>query len=144
MKSTNTRSEPIIPVLAAIIFNADQQVLLAQRKTGLSQALKWEFPGGKLKSHEKPEECLQREIKEELGMDIRVETIFHAVNHAYPEKHILLLAYQATLIREGNLRTDHQKICWCPVPEILQFDLSEADIPIAQKLVEEYFAEKAK
>lgn len=134
----DTQAYPIIPVLAAIIFNDRGEVLLAQRKSGLSQALKWEFPGGKLKPRETPENCLKREIKEELGMEIRIDRIFHAVNHSYSDKNILLIAYQAALVREGSLRTDHQTVHWCRIFDLLKYDLSEADIPIARKLLEEY------
>ncbi|OPX32663.1 hypothetical protein B1H10_07255 [candidate division KSB1 bacterium 4484_188] len=121
----NNSDSHIIPVLAGIIFNRKNQVLLAQRKSGLSREMKWEFPGGKLKVGESPEECLRREIGEELGIDITVKQI----------RNILLLSYFCEY-NSGEFRlSDHREVRWVPVAEIPELELSEADIPIAKKLV---------
>lgn len=131
----NNSDSHIIPVLAGIIFNRKNQVLLAQRKSGLSREMKWEFPGGKLKVGESPEECLRREIGEELGIDITVKQIFCAVNHSYRDRNILLLSYFCEY-NSGEFRlSDHREVRWVPVAEIPELELSEADIPIAKKLV---------
>jgi len=127
----------MIPVLAAIIRNASGQILLAQRKPGQSNALKWEFPGGKLKAEESPEACLRREINEELGIEIEVEHPFAIVNYAYPDRQILLLGYLCRYIKGEMRLQDHTEVRWIGVSELLNYDLSPADVPIAQKLVKE-------
>lgn len=127
----------IIPVLAAIIFNKNKEVLLAQRNAQLSQPLLWEFPGGKLKIHESPEDCLKREIREELGIEIEIKTIFTAVNFSYKEKNILLLAYIARF-KSGEISlTDHRQVKWSVVEGLLKYDISPADLPIVKKLIRE-------
>jgi 8-oxo-dGTP diphosphatase len=93
-----TSNNKIIPVLAAIIMNHDGNILLAQRKAGTKNGLKWELPGGKLKINESPEYCLARELEEELGIKVYVKQLFSAVNYSYPEDNILLLAYFAELV----------------------------------------------
>ncbi|EAX47152.1 NUDIX hydrolase [Thermosinus carboxydivorans Nor1] len=65
-------------VTAAIIIN-DGKVLIAQRAENQKLAGKWEFPGGKIESGETPEECLIREINEELGINIEVNDFFGKV-----------------------------------------------------------------
>ncbi|MBN2367087.1 MAG: (deoxy)nucleoside triphosphate pyrophosphohydrolase [Calditrichaeota bacterium] len=128
----------MIPVLAALIFNHDNSVLLAQRKPGKTNALKWEFPGGKLLSGETPESCLAREIEEELGLKISVGQLFSAVNYSYTHANILLLAYFAELVEGRIVLTDHINVRWVSIEKLLTFDLSPADIPIVEKLMENF------
>jgi mutator protein MutT len=131
MKKSSTE---IIPVLAAIIFNAEGKILIARRRKGISQELKWEFPGGKLRAGESPEFCLMREINEELGIDIEIRGIFHAVNHSYPDKNILLVAF-LTELKSGEIRLkDHCEISWMELSALADYDFSLADIPIVEKL----------
>jgi 8-oxo-dGTP diphosphatase len=128
----------IIPVLAAIIMNHDGNVLLAQRKEGTKNELKWELPGGKLKINESPEYCLARELEEELGIKVYVKQLFSAVNYSYPEENILLLAYFAELVSGKPRLVDHKEIRWVPLDKSDSFELSPADIPIIEKLIENF------
>ncbi|RMF60049.1 MAG: 8-oxo-dGTP diphosphatase MutT [Calditrichaeota bacterium] len=125
----------MIPVVAAIIFNTEKQVLIARRKSTLSNGGKWEFPGGKLHPGEEPEKCIQREIQEELGIRIVAENIFYAVNKIYPTFNLLLLAYHCRYVSGQVQLKDHDEICWVPVSRLLEYDLSEADIEVAKKLM---------
>jgi 8-oxo-dGTP diphosphatase len=134
----NILSERIIPVLAAIILNHEGNVLLAQRKPEKVNGLKWEFPGGKLKVKESPEYCLSREIEEEMGIKIAVRQLFAAVNYSYPEENIILLAYFAELVAGSFSLTDHKEVRWVPLNKLLNYDLSPADIPIVQRLIENF------
>lgn len=130
-----------IPVIAAIISN-DTRLLLCQRKSG-ALAGKWEFPGGKLEEGETPEECLVREIQEELSINIRVNRIYKAVNMTYPHGEFLLIAFMAEFLDgEIDLRV-HQDIAWVDPWRLLEYDLSEANIPIARQLVEESNSSRA-
>ena len=128
----------IIPVLAAVIFDSDGRVLIAQRKPKLHQELKWEFPGGKLKPTESPENCLTREIKEELGIKISIQRLFSAVNFSYSEKNIILLAYISKFVSGDFTLSDHQEVRWVPIKQLSNFDLSPADIPIVEKLIKNF------
>lgn len=125
---------PFIPVLAALIKNKNDEFLIAKRKSGMNNGGKWEFPGGKLLTGEVPEECLVREIKEELGIEIRVLNPLQVVNQPYSERSILLIAYLCECVEgEINLK-DHDQIKWLKPNLIIQYDLSEPDVPIALKL----------
>jgi 8-oxo-dGTP diphosphatase len=134
----NSLSERIIPVLAAIILNHEGNVLLAQRKPEKVNGLKWEFPGGKLKIKESPEYCLSREIEEEMGIKIAVRQLFAAVNYSYPEENIILLAYFAELVAGSFSLADHKEVRWVPLNKLLNYDLSPADTPIVQRLIENF------
>lgn len=72
----SSKKYPVI-IAAAVIRDGDK-VLIAQRQGG-PLAGKWEFPGGKLEPGESPEQCLARELKEELGIDVTVKDIFAVV-----------------------------------------------------------------
>lgn len=134
----NSLSERIIPVLAAIILNHEGNVLLAQRKPEKVNGLKWEFPGGKLRVKESPENCLTREIEEEMGIKIAVRQLFAAVNYSYPTENIILLAYFAELVSGSFSLTDHKEVRWVPLNKLLHYDLSPADLPIVQRLIENF------
>ena len=127
-----------MPVLAAIIMNHDGHILLAQRKAGRKNELKWEIPGGKLKINESPEYCLARELDEELGIKVSVKHLFSAVNFSYPDENILLLAYFTELISGKPRLMDHQEIRWVPINQCTSYQLSPADVHIIEKLIENF------
>ena len=83
---------PIV-VTAAIIIDENKRLFLAKRKQGDTLGGCWEFPGGKLEAGEKPDKCLEREIKEELDIEIKAAAPFNFSYFEYDEKKILLLAY---------------------------------------------------
>lgn len=122
-------------VTAAVITDGDR-VLIAQRNEGANQGLKWEFPGGKIEEGEDPEQCVVREIKEELNIDIAVRDIFKAVMHRYRDRYVLLLAYLCSHTGGDPVPRGCKDICWVPVKRLLDYDLAEADVPIALKLQE--------
>jgi 8-oxo-dGTP diphosphatase len=121
-------------VVTAAIMLEKGRVLLAQRKKGAPHALKWEFPGGKLEPGESPEECLVREIKEELNIDIAVLDILMAVAHCYVTGNILLLAYLCRILDGVPVPSQCNDFRWVEIGDMLKYDLAEADVPIAIKL----------
>lgn len=130
-----------LPVIAAII-RQDDQVLLCQRKIG-ALAGKWEFPGGKLENGETPEECLVREIEEELGITIEVDDIYQAVHTQYEHGDFLIIGYLARHVEgEISLRV-HSACAWVDMGRLMDYDLANANIPIAESLKEECDAARA-
>ena len=124
----------IVPVTAAIILDAQARVLLAQRSEPDPHGLRWEFPGGKLRHGESPEQCLRRELQEELGIDVEVKDVFHAVHHSLGDCSILLLAYMC-LWRSGRMELREHRACrWVEIKDLKEMDLLEADRPVAEKL----------
>ncbi len=127
------KGETMLEVTAAIIHH-NGKILIARRPAGDPLAGKWEFPGGKIEQGETPAECLQREIKEELGITILVGDFFADSIYAYPAKTVHLQAYFAAWSSgEIELRS-HDAIAWATPADLKQFDFAPADIPFVNKL----------
>jgi 8-oxo-dGTP diphosphatase len=123
----------MVTVLAALIARGDR-LLVAQRAPGRTQGGLWEFPGGKLEPDETPEECLRRELREELGIETTVGAFFAESIHRYDHGTIRLLAYRATWTA-GELRlVDHSAIRWLMPDDMDLSDFAPADIPFILRL----------
>jgi 8-oxo-dGTP diphosphatase len=121
--------------VAAGVIERDGTVLIAQRKRGRREELKWEFPGGKLEPGETPEGCLARELREELGVETQVEGYVGASTCAYGWGTVELLAYRVRLIA-GNptALADHEEVRWVSLGELAGYDFADADVPIVHLL----------
>ncbi len=119
----------MIKVICGIIYNSEGQIFVARRKPGKSMASKWEFPGGKLEEKESEQECLQRELLEELDMSVEVKEKIGENEHHYPNISINLIAYRCEFISGSYELTDHDKYDWVEKEALKQFDLALADIP---------------
>lgn len=125
--------EKMLVVAAAIILDKDK-VLIAQREKGANMEYKWEFPGGKLEGTETPEQCLVREIKEELDMVIEPVEIYKAVRHRSEDKDILLLAYICRLVEGQGRPLECNDFKWISKDQLNQYEYTPADIGIVDKL----------
>lgn len=121
----------MIDVTCALIRNEEKEILVVQRGEGSSNSLKWEFPGGKIESGESPEECLVREIKEELSMDIIICGRISHVVYDYGVKQIKLIPFICDTLDELPVLSEHLDFKWITPEELLSFNLSEADIQVA-------------
>ena len=124
-------------VTASIIINSAFEVLIAQRNNESKLASKWEFPGGKIEPGETPQECLYRELVEEMDIHVQVKDLFDTVYHSYDHGSIVLQAYLCYIESGEPQPLEHQKIRWVSIQDLLNYDLAPADIPIAQKLIRE-------
>ena len=116
----------MLTVVAAVTEREDR-VMLCQRRPGAHNALKWEFPGGKIEPGESPEEALARELREELGIEVDVGHIRDAVFYRYPDRDVLVLFYDCR-IAEGEPRAlDCNAVAWAAPDEIKRFDFAGAD-----------------
>ncbi len=122
-----------IHVTCAII-EQDGKVLATQRSACMSMPLKWEFPGGKIKSGETPEGCLVREVREELGIEIAVDRALTQRTHTYPEFIVTLYPFVCRILSGTIVLHEHSASLWLPPEELPQLDWAEADRPI----IEEY------
>ncbi|TFE25610.1 8-oxo-dGTP diphosphatase MutT [Cohnella luojiensis] len=124
----------MIKVAAAIIKNEQGQILIARRKKGKSQAGMWEFPGGKLEPGESPETCLIRELREEMGIEIKPYVWFGVNEHDYGTVRIKLIAYLAKYSTGENRLTDHDEYRWAERDELLEYEWAPADVPFVERL----------
>ncbi|MBU7006740.1 8-oxo-dGTP diphosphatase MutT [Phosphitispora fastidiosa] len=124
----------ILVVTAAIIEN-NGKFLIAQRKKGSHQGMKWEFPGGKVEQGEDPEACLIREIKEELDINVEVGDIFKVVSHIYEDRQVILLCYLCSLKGGQPSCIDCQDWKWADPEEMMGYEFAPADIPVVRKLL---------
>lgn len=123
----------MITVTAALIMR-DDRMLIARRRRGDPLDGLWEFPGGKLEAGESPEQCLERELREEFGIDARVGEFFMSNQHRYPHIEIELLAYWARHLSGEFRLLDHDAIHWTTIPDLAHYDFAPADIPIVERL----------
>lgn len=127
-----------IKVTAGIITDHDK-VLITRRPPKENFVGGWEFPGGKIEMNETPEACLARELKEELNIDVFVGNFCTEVCHDYGNMNIHLMAYYCTIL-DGEIQISvHDKYKWVKINDLLKYDLLPADIPIAKKVMEEYY-----
>ncbi|MGY3805284.1 (deoxy)nucleoside triphosphate pyrophosphohydrolase [Pigmentibacter ruber] len=120
-------------VVAALIENQGFY-FVAQRAKGQKLEGFWEFPGGKLEKNESIEQCIIREIKEELNIKIVPKNIFSETIYEYEFGKIKLIGVISDIV-EGNLELRvHSQYKWLKPVDILKITLAPADIPIAQKL----------
>lgn len=121
-------------VVAAGIVRRAGRIMLCQRKPGKANGLKWEFPGGKLEPGESPEAALERELREELGVQTRTGRIFDAVHRVENGRELLILFFFSELL-SGEPRTlDCADIAWAAATELTRFDLAPADARVAALL----------
>lgn len=122
----------MIKVSCAIIRNDDEKVLIVQRGHETDHPLKWEFPGGKVDPGESYEECIVREIDEELSLDVVIVGSLDSVEHDYGHKQVRLIPFICDTLMDLPVLTEHVDFKWVDPDELKDFDFSEADIPVAR------------
>ncbi len=129
---------PLLVTSAILVHNSE--VLIAQRKQETElEPSKWEFPGGKVEHGESPEDCIKREIREELNLEISVQSLYHLTSHVYETPaariHVVLLFYLCRL-DAGDLRLlDVQDAKWVAISDLTNYAIAAADMEVLQKLL---------
>ncbi len=121
-------------IVTCAVIEKDGRILIARRKSGDQMAGKWEFPGGKIEPGETPEQCLKRELLEELGVEIGIDGFICSSTWKYDHATIQLLAFKATLLSGELILHDHAEISWVTPRELGDYDFPEADVPIIRHL----------
>lgn len=115
-----------VEVAAGLIFR-DGKLLITQRHQDSHLGGLWEFPGGKREPGETFEQCLERELREELGVTVRVGDLLESVTHAYPEKTVCLKFFLCLLL-DGEPRTvGCAALQWIRREELKDYSFPAAD-----------------
>lgn len=121
--------------VAAAIMEKDSKILIAKRRKSDTLGGKWEFPGGKIEPGETPEECLKRELKEEFDIEAEIGALFISITFIYYLVPIELLAYRVRYISGDFKINEHDEIAWVAPEKLQNYDLVNADKPIAKALL---------
>ena len=124
---------PVIPCGVAII-RRDGQFLISQRKDEDSFGSFWEFPGGKKNHWETFEECVAREVREEVGIEIAVHEKFMEMKCKYHEKIIWLNFYLCDVISGEPKPVDCQKVEWAKLENLESYKFPPANEQVISKL----------
>jgi 8-oxo-dGTP diphosphatase len=119
--------------VTAGILRRDGRILICRRPEGKRLAGVWEFPGGKMEPGETPEECLRRELREELGFDARIGTIFDArIEREFRE---FIILYYDVEIASGEPRAlEHAEARYVTAEELCLYRFASSDAGVAEKL----------
>lgn len=127
-----TGPEPFTEVAAAVI-ESDGRYLITRREKGHLEGF-WEFPGGKLKPGETLAACLEREIREELGLEIHVGEKLETVTWRYPERTVVLHFFRCTRAGGEILPQEGQAVAWATSEELEGYRFPPADAALIRRL----------
>ncbi|KAA0011159.1 (deoxy)nucleoside triphosphate pyrophosphohydrolase [Billgrantia pellis] len=121
--------------VAAALAIRDGQILLARRAPGQSLAGLWEFPGGKQEPNETIQQCIEREIREELSLSCTAGKVLTESVYRYVGGAIKLIGVIVELDKSEPILSVHDCVTWAPIDKVLSFQLAPADIPIAKEVM---------
>jgi len=127
---------PLLIVVAGAVLDARGRILLGQRPAGKHLAGLWEFPGGKIEKGETPEQALQRELREEIGIKLQQETLTPVsfVSHSYEKFHLFMPLYLCPSY-EGEVRAcEGQPLQWVELEKLCDYPMPPADQPLIDML----------
>jgi 8-oxo-dGTP diphosphatase len=125
---------PVRVEVAAGIILRGQYVLIARRFREAHLGGLWEFPGGRVESGESLEQCLVREIREELNLTIRVARPCCTVEEAYPDRHVVLHFFFCVPVQGTPEALGCAEFRWVHTGELENFEFPAADRPVLEHL----------
>jgi len=121
--------------VAVGIITLGSQVLVCQRKKSSRYPLKWEFPGGKFEDGESAEQCLRRELREELSIDANVGGEFFHQEWLYPDSGSFEVFYRVVPSFSGIIRNNvFEQIRWVHRAELTDIDMLDGNRDVVEKL----------
>lgn len=133
LQHSNTPSLPTIDVSAGLVFR-DGKLLITQRHANAHLGGLWEFPGGKREPGETFEECLVRELREELGIEVIVGELIETVEHEYPEKRVLLKFFRCTWQANEPQALGCPAFAWVTREQLAAYEFPAADAHLLERL----------
>jgi 8-oxo-dGTP diphosphatase len=122
----------LVLVAAVALVDADGRILLAQRPPGKSMAGLWEFPGGKVEPGERPEQCLIRELHEELGIEVKEACLapLTFASHGYESFHLLMPLWICRRWSGTPVAREGQTLAWVKPARLRDYPMPPADEPL--------------
>src|SRR6266446_2050060 len=130
---STTPALQVIDVAAVLIFR-DGKLLITQRPADAHLGGLWEFPGGKREPNETFEECLVRELREELGIEVTVGELVEALTHEYPEKTVHLKFFRCKWQQNEARPLGCSAFKWICQRDLAAYDFPAADALLLEKL----------
>ena len=124
-----------IEVVAAVIVK-DNEVFCCKRGPGRDLEGYYEFPGGKIEINETKEEALIREIKEELNIDISIDSYITTIEYDYPSFYLIMHVYRCIIINGDISLNEHTDSIWCNINELKNINFAPADLKVLERLVQ--------
>jgi 8-oxo-dGTP diphosphatase len=118
--------------VACAVIGDNGRVLAAQRSQFMQLPLKWEFPGGKIRAGEHPEDCLRRELLEELGIEVVIEKPLPQTTHAYQTFIVTLHPFLCRIAKGEITLHEHAASRWLRTDELSALDWADADWPLVE------------
>jgi len=125
--------DKIVEVAAGLIFNKGRLLITQRNKFDHLGGL-WEFPGGKRESGETFEECLRRELREELGIDVEVGELIETISHKYPERKVVIKFFYCNIITGDPKPLDCQDLEWVEANILAKYEFPPADTQLLHRL----------
>src|SRR5262249_51182614 len=126
------QKKPIL-VVAGIVQKAES-ILICQRHRSDAYGLQWEFPGGKVESGENLETALQRELSEELALEVEVGPEVYRLKHEYPDRYVEVAFFSITKFSGEAENKVFEKIVWAPRGHLTQYNFLEADRDLVTRI----------
>ena len=123
----------MIEVAAGLVFRGGK-LLITQRAPDSHLGGLWEFPGGKREANETFEECLRRELREELGIEVEVRELIESIDHDYPERSVHLKFFRCAWLRHEPQKLFCHDFVWITAGELSNYEFPAADARLLEKL----------
>ncbi len=121
-------------VAAGILRDSHGRVLITERVGGGPFQGMWEFPGGKIGDGESPEQALQRELSEELGVELGAADRFMHLEHDYPDRSVSIHFFLVRVWRNEPVGLEGQALRWVSPAQLGDQDILPADVPVIEAL----------
>lgn len=118
----------------AVIWNEKEQILIDRRRQEGAMGGLWEFPGGKIEPGETIEECIKREIDEELAIDIEVGEHLITIEHDYTDLRVTLAVHECRHFEGVPKPLECDEIRWVNLEQLEQFNFPAANFRIIKAL----------
>ncbi|WP_156459835.1 MULTISPECIES: 8-oxo-dGTP diphosphatase MutT [unclassified Mesorhizobium] len=138
MSNLSSSGRRLLLVTACALIDADGRVLIAQRPEGKQLAGLWEFPGGKVEPGETPEECLIRELREEIGVETQAACLapLTFASHSYDDFHLLMPLYVCRRYSGIPRPLEAQALKWVRPKQLRDYPMPPADAPLIPFLID--------